>query len=319
MFVESVTSGNDDSPSGLFDSGTHGAPFTFSFTFPSVGTFPYYSRSAVLFMESLTGLVRVIASSGLPAMLDNISTRLLVGTNNDVLIGGFIVTGTQPKKVIVRAIGPSLPVEGKLADPTLELHMPDGSFFSNDNWRETQEAEIIASTVPPQNDLESAIVATLASGNYTAIVSGKNQTSGVGLVEAYDLNLEAGSKLANISTRGSVDVGNNVMIGGFILGGGTGNANVLVRALGPSLTQAGVAGALADPTLELRDGNGVLLMGNDNWKETQQTQIEATGIPPTNEREAAVVANLPPGLFTAIVAGKSNTTGVALVEVYQLP
>ena len=183
----------------------------------------------------------------------------------------------------------------------------------------TQQTEIEATGIPPQNDLESAIVATLDPGAYTAIVSGKNATSGVGLVEGYDLDQPADAQLANISTRGFVETGSNVMIGGFILGNGTGTTNVLIRALGPSLTGQGVAGALADPTLELHDGNGAIVMSNDNWKESQQSDVEATGAPPTNDLESAMVVTIPTGAYTAIVAGKNGGTGVGLVELYRLP
>lgn len=261
-----------------------------------------------------------------PSLLLNISTRLKVLTDENVLIGGFIVTGTQPKKVILRAIGPSLgtanpPVAGALGDPILELHKPDGSVISNDNWRDTQETEIIASTVPPTNNLESAIVATLDPGAYTAVVSGKNGATGIGLVEAYDLDQSADSQLANISTRGFVDTGANVMIGGFIVGGnGTGSTSVIVRAIGPSLGTGNppVPGALADTILELHDGNGVTIFSNDNWRDTQESEIMASTIPPTNDLESAIVATLTPGAYTAIVSGKNNKTGVALVEAYNL-
>jgi probable HAF family extracellular repeat protein len=251
-----------------------------------------------------------------PTVLGNISTRLRVETGDNVLVGGFIVTGTQPKKVIVRAIGPSLPVMDKLADPTLELFGPSGLITSNDNWRSDQEGEIIASTVPPMNNLESAIVATLAANAtaYTAIVRGLNNTTGVGLVEVYDLDRSVDSKLANISTRGLVQTGDNVMIGGFIVLG-TDSQEVIVRAIGPSLP---VAGKLADPTLELRDANGDLLASNDDWRDTQEAEIIATTIPPTDDAESATVQTLTPAAYTAIVSGKNGTTGVALVEVYAL-
>jgi hypothetical protein len=252
-----------------------------------------------------------------PTVLANISTRLRVETGDNVLIGGFIVTGTQPKRVIVRAIGPSLPLAGALADPILELHGP-ASFatITNDNWRSTQEAEIIATTIPPSNDLESAIVATLPANNsaYTAIVRGVNGGTGVGLVEAYDLDRTVDSKLANISTRGLVQTGDNVLIGGLIVLGQN-PLRVIVRAIGPSLP---LPGALADPTLELRDGNGALIAANDNWRSDQEAEIIATTIPPTNDLESAIVRNLVPGNYTATVRGVNNTTGVALVEVYAL-
>jgi hypothetical protein len=256
----------------------------------------------------------------IPVTLANISTRLHVETADNVLIGGLIVTGTQPKKVIVRAIGPSLPLAGALANPVLELHGP-GAFatITNDNWRSDQEAEIIATTIPPSNDLESAIVATLPANNsaYTAIVRGVNNGTGIGVVEAYDLDRTVDSKLANISTRGFVDTGDNVMIGGTIVAGNI-SANVLFRAIGPSLTNFGVPNALQDPTLELHDGNGALLASNDNWRSDQEAEIIATTIPPTNDLESAILRTLSPGAYTAIVRGNNNSTGVAVVEAYQL-
>ncbi len=255
-----------------------------------------------------------------PSQLLNISTRLRVLTGDQVLIGGFIITGTEPKKVIIRGIGPSLSGTGTtLADPTLELHLGNTTIATNDNWKE-HEADVVATTIPPTNDLESAIVTTLDRGAYTAILAGKDLTSGVGLVEVYDLAQSANSKLANISTRGFVDTGDNVMIGGVIVGGGFGGGatRVLVRAIGPSLTGSGVSGALQDPTLELHDGNGAIIATNDNWKSDQRAEIEATTIPPTDDLESAMVRTLTPGAYTAIVRGKNNTTGVALIEVYDL-
>ncbi len=207
----------------------------------------------------MIGTVYVAASTPTPTPAQplNISTRMEVRTDDQVLIGGFIITGNDPKKVILRAIGPSLAgfgIANPLADPVLELHASDGSLITmNDNWKDTQQAEIEASGFQPQNDLESAIISTLDPGSYTAVVSGKDGGTGVGLVEGYDLDQAADSQFGNISTRGFVETGTNVMIGGFILGGESGNANVVVRALGPSLTAFGVTGALADPTLELRD------------------------------------------------------------------
>ncbi len=257
------------------------------------------------------------------AQLLNISTRMDVKTGDNVLIGGFIVSGNAAKRVILRAIGPSLTqfgIDGALADPVLELHRSDGSVItSNDNWKETQQVEIEAAGFAPQNDFESAIIATLDPGAYTAIVSGKNATSGVGLVEGYDLDPPADSQLANISTRGFVESGSNVMIGGFILGNGTGTTNLVIRGLGPSLASAGVVGALADPTLELHDGNGAIVMSNDNWRDTQPCELEDTGLPPEDDLESAMIVTLPTGAYTAIVAGKNGGTGVALVELYRLP
>jgi len=253
-----------------------------------------------------------------PTLLGNISTRGLVQTGDQVLIGGFIITGTDPKPVIIRAIGPSLPVTGALADPMLELHDASGATIaSNDNWRSTQEAAIIATGVPPTNDDESALVETLAPGAYTTIVSGVNGGTGVGLVEVYDLDQTLNSKLANISTRGFVGTDDNVLIGGFIVLGDN-SISTLIRAIGPSLTSLGVSNALQDPELELHDQQGALIVSNDDWKSDQESEIEATGIPPTEDAESAIIMSLTPGNYTAIVSGKSNTTGVALVEIYQL-
>lgn len=252
----------------------------------------------------------------------NISTRLRVLTGDNALIGGFIVTGNVSKRVIIRAIGPSLTnlgIPGALADPVLELHGP-GAFatISNDNWRDTQESEIEATGVAPSNDLESAIVATLPPGAYTAIVRGNSDGTGVGLVEAYDLAPATGARLANISTRGFVDSGDNVMIGGFILGSGNASVRILIRAIGPSLALVGVPNALIDPTLELHNSNGDIIATNDDWRDTQQAEIAATGIPPSDDRESAIIGTLVPGAYTAILRGKNDTTGVAAVEAYQL-
>jgi hypothetical protein len=252
----------------------------------------------------------------------NISTRLRVETDQNVMIGGFIINGSASKQVIIRAIGPSLAqfgVTGVLADPVLELHGAQGALITtNDNWQSANKQAIIDAGFAPQDNLESAILTTLAPGSYTAIVSGKNGTSGVGLVEVYDLDQTVDSTLANISTRGFVQTEGNVMIGGFILGGGDDGAQVLIRALGPSLAQFGVTGVLADPTLELHNADGDLAGSNDNWKSLQQADIEATGIPPQNDAESALVTELAPGSYTAIVAGRDGSVGVGLVEIYAL-
>lgn len=236
-------------------------------------------------------------------------------TGDKVLIGGFIIAGAQPEKVIVRAIGPSLPLNGVLTNPFLELHDSSGAIIvSNDNWRTDQEQEIIATGLAPSNDNESAIVMTLDPGPYTAIVRGAIGGSGIALVEVYDLDQLVDSKLANISTRGLVETGDNVLIGGFIVLGDNA-ASAILRAIGPSLP---VAGALADPTLELHDSNGTTLTSNDDWRSDQESEIVATGLPPNNDAESAILTTLAPGSYTAIVRGANNTTGIALVEVYQL-
>jgi hypothetical protein len=266
------------------------------------------------------GLAVATPSNGVqPKTLGNISTRLAVSTGENVLIGGLIVTGSENKRVMIRALGPSLAdagVNGALADPVLELFAADGTLIMrNDNWRENQEGEIQATGIAPPRDAESAIVQTLAPGNYTAVLSGRNGTTGVGLVEAYDLNQSPNSKLANISTRGFVDTGDNVLIGGFIVGPYT---RTVVRAIGPSLANSGVANALADPTLDVVDGSGNIVATNNNWKDAQQSELTAIGIQPTNDLEAALVTTLQTGNYTAVVRGVNGGTGVGLVEAYNL-
>jgi len=260
-------------------------------------------------------------------------------TGNGLMIGGFIVQGTGPKSVIVRAIGPELTPFGipdALADPTLELHDGTGALIAfNDNWQTTVIGGIITSNqvsaiqnsghVPTQPS-ESAIIATLQPGNYTAIVRGRNNTTGVALVEVYDLNPNTTSVLGNISTRAFVQTGNGLMIGGFVVQG-TGPKSVIVRAIGPELTPFGIPDALADPTLELHNGTGAFIASNDNWQTTeiggiitsnQVSAIQNSGHAPTQPSESAIIATLQPGNYTAIVRGRNNTTGVALVEVYDL-
>ena len=257
-----------------------------------------------------------------PTELANVSTRAFVQTGDNVAIGGFIITGSGPKKVILRAIGPSLTqyhIANPLADPVIELHNSSRALIaSNDNWMDASNHQAISdSGLAPSNNLESAILTSLDPGAYTAIVRGVNNGTGVALFEGYDLDRTASSKLGNISTRGFVQTGDNVMIGGLIISGAS-SEDVIVRAIGPSLTQYGVANALADPMLELHDSNGALIVSNDNWKDTQQTEIQATGLAPSYDAESAIVRTLSPGNYTAIVRGKNNTTGVALVEVYSL-
>jgi hypothetical protein len=255
---------------------------------------------------------------GPPTVLANISTRLPVETGDNALIGGFIITGTQDKKIIIRAIGPSLPLAGALVDPVLELYSGSTLLESNDNWVDSPNKQaIIDSTIPPSNSLESTIVRTLPANNsaYTAIVRGVNNGTGIGVVEAYDLDRSVNSRLANISTRGLVQTGDNVLIAGTIVVGQA-SQKVLIRAIGPSLS---IAGKLADPTLELRDSNGALLQANDNWVDSPDKQaIIDTTIPPTNDLESAIVATLPANTssYTAIVRGVNDTTGIAVVEIY---
>ena len=274
--------------------------------------------------------------------LTNISTRALVETGDNVVIGGFIVQGSAANRVIIRAIGPELTQHGvanALHNPTLELHDGMGALIaSNDNWVTTiiggiitqnQVRDIMNSGHAPSNGLESAIIADLPPGNYTAIVRGVNDTTGVGLVEVYDLNNPGtvpSSILRNISSRSVVLTGDDVMIGGFIVQG-SGTKRVIVRAIGPELTQYGVQNVLTDPTLELHNGRGALIASNDNWQTTvlggiitrdQVMDIQSSGHAPTQSSESAIIADLPPGRYTAIVQGKNIIVGVALVEVYDL-
>jgi FtsP/CotA-like multicopper oxidase with cupredoxin domain len=252
----------------------------------------------------------------------NLSTRMQVQTGDNVGIGGFIITGAAPKHVLIRAIGPSnTSVPGVLADPLLELHRPGGlTTIINDNWRDdpAQETAIIATGIAPSDNLEAAIDTTLLPGAYTAIVRGKNNTSGIALVEVYDLSPAVPAKLANISTRAFVGTGSDVVIAGFILGNSNGNARTVVRGIGPSLNAVGVPNALANPALELRDNNGALLMGNNDWQDnaTYAAEMIAAGLAPTNSLESGLAATLPPGPYTALLSGSNNGTGVGVVEVY---
>ncbi|MEY2525583.1 MAG: hypothetical protein QOE73_354 [Verrucomicrobiota bacterium] len=253
----------------------------------------------------------------------NISSRLSTGSGENNLIAGFIISGVDSKKVIVRTLGPSLAsfgVSNALSDPTLELHDGTGATIAvNDNWKDTQQSQIAAANFAPRDDRESAIVATLAPGAYTAIARGAGGTTGVVLMEIYDLDQKANSRLANVSARGYVDLGDNVLIGGAIVGGGNGGVNVIVtRALGPSLESAGVQNAMQDPVLELHNQEGTLLDSNDNWKEGNHQALTDNGLAPSDDREPAIFAVLPPGAYTAIVHGKNDNTGVALVEFYTL-
>jgi hypothetical protein len=254
-----------------------------------------------------------------PTTLGNISTRLRVQTGDNVLIGGFIITGTEPKTVIVRGIGPSLTVPAVLTDPIIEVYGSSGQLLAtNDNWRDDpSRQQVIDSGLAPANDLESALWGILNPGAYTVVVRGRNDATGVGLFEVYDLARTVDARLANISTRGLVETSDNVMIGGTIVVGNI-PAKVLLRAIGPSLANFGVPNPLLDPTLELCDGNGALIAANDNWRTDQETEIVATGLPPSNNREAAILRDLLPGSYTAIVRGFNTTTGVAVVEAYNL-
>lgn len=255
-----------------------------------------------------------------PVTLGNISTRMRVGAGDNAMIGGFIITGSESKKIIIRGMGPTLGnagVQGALTDPFLELHDGTGAVIAtNDNWQEASNANEIPNGFAPGDAHESVIVTTLAPGSYTAVVRGAQGETGVGIVEAYDLTLSANSKLANISTRGFVETGDNAMIGGLIVTGGS--AKFIVRAIGPSLQNAGIANALQDPTLELVDSNGASAGTNDNWQEAANTNEIPNGFSPSDPRESVIVTMLSAGSYTAIVRGKNDTTGIAVVEAYNL-
>ncbi len=256
------------------------------------------------------------------SQLLNLSSRLQVRTGANVLIGGFIITGNTAKKVMIRGLGPSLSNlfgTSALHDSTLELHQ--GSLVeTNDDWQTDANVGQIPNGFQPSDPRESVLVRTLTPGSYTVILAGKNGTTGVGLVELYDLDAAANSQLAELSARAFVQGGNNVLIGGFIIGANTSSNNVIVRALGPSLAQAQIANPLADPTLELHDANGARITSNDNWQDdpTQAAQVIAAGIAPSNRLESAIAASLSPGAYTAIVAGKNAGTGVGLIEIYNV-
>ena len=282
----------------------------------------YVLGSTALGPSGDTGVVYKLVP--VPSQPVNISTRVRVENGESAMIGGFIVRGNEPKKVIVRAIGPSLTRRGVndvVVDPIMKLHGPDGAVLdTNDDWKDDQQTAIENSGVPPTHEAESAIVATLEPGSYTAVVRGKNGGTGIGLVEVYDLDVEADSRLANISTRGLVLTEENVMIAGFIIGGGSGNAPVVVRGIGPSMSDDGVQNPIADPVLRLYDANGALMDSNDDWQDdpVQAQQISVVDLEPDEEVEAAMFAELPPGVYTAILAEKNGTAGVGLVEVFHL-
>ncbi len=260
------------------------------------------------------------SASQQPITLGNISTRMRVGTGDNAMIGGFIITGSESKKVIIRGMGPSLGaagVQGALTDPFLELHDGTGAIIAtNDNWQQAPNTNEIPNGFAPGDPRESVIVTTLAPGSYTAVVRGANGETGVGIVETYDLTQSASSKLANISTRGFVETGDNAMIGGLIMTGGS--AKVIVRAIGPSLQNAGIANALQDPTLELINGNGASVASNDNWQQAPNTNEIPNGFSPSDPRESVIVTTLSAGNYTAIVRGKNDTVGIAVVEAYNL-
>jgi hypothetical protein len=296
------------------------APNSFAGAFATINT-TGFTATANYSSGGITLTVKTV--EGVQLNISNISTRMNVGTDPNQLIGGFIITGSEPKKVIILATGPSLAafgLTGVLADPILELRQGDTLVASNDNWKVPAQAEIEATGLKPGHDLESALVQTLAPGDYTAIVRGTNGT-GVGTVQIYDLAPNSNSKLANISSRGFVQAADDkIMIAGFIIGdNGGASAGVVVRALGPSLSAFGIAGVLPDPTLEVKNANGSTLFSNDDWQQSPQAaDISAKGLAPSNPSESAIALSLSNGAYTAIVRGKGGATGVAVVEVYNV-
>jgi hypothetical protein len=296
------------------------APNAFSGSFATINTIGFTADIGY----SSGGITLTVATIPNPPLtISNISTRMHVGTDPNQLIGGFIITGSEPKKVIVLATGPSLAafgLTGVLADPILELRRGDTLIASNDNWKIPAQAEVEATGLQPAHDLEAALVQTLDPGAYTAIVRGANGT-GVGTVQIFDLAPTSNSKLANISSRGFVQAADDkIMIAGFIIGGnGAADAGVVVRALGPSLSAFGIAGVLPDPTLEIKNVNGSTLFSNDDWQQSPQAaDIGASGLAPSDPSESAIALSLPDGAYTAIVRGKGGATGVAVVEVYNV-
>ena len=299
--------------------------------------------NSILKLTRFGGRTTVASGLALPAFLAfepalsqplNISTRLNVQTGDNVLIAGFITTGTAPKKLLIRALGPSLSnfgIPSPLLDPTLELHAANGSLIaSNDNWKinddahQSQQAVVQATGLAPGDERESVLMAELAPAQFTVVVRGKNNTPGVATVEVYDLNQTVDSRLANISTRGVVGTNADVMIGGFVVGSGNGAAKVLLRAIGPSLANFGLTGVLADPAISLRNSNGTQIDADDDWyiivngDDSRVKAIQATGLAPSSDRESVILTTLPNGSYTAIVSGYNGGTGIGLVEVYNL-
>jgi FG-GAP-like repeat len=328
-FGRFVAADNPNGEARVFSSAAHaiaGFKYSSSLPTPSPSSTPTPTPSptptATATATATSTPTATATATAVPASMGNISTRLPVGTGDSALIGGFIVGGNQPKKVLVRGIGPSLASFGlsnPLANPTLELHDGNGQIIAfNNDWRTDHETEIAATGIPPSHDLESAIIMTLPAGNagYTAVLRGFDQGTGVGVIEIYDLDSAADSTLVNISVRGLVQTGNNVLIAGTIILGDT-PQKVMIRAIGPSLN---VPGKLANPFLELRDPNGNLLRSNDDWRSDHEAEIIATGIAPSNDREAAIIELLPAhgSAYTAVVQGVGGATGIGVVEVYGL-
>lgn len=280
------------------------------------GTYLFVSAYSTIDVYSLaSGALPGVTPA--PKSLLNVSTRSVVGIEDNRMIGGFIITGDTAKQMAIRAIGPSLPVENPLANPTLSLYDSSGTLLtSNANWNQNHD-QLVSAGLTPWDEHDAGLVTTLAPGSYTVVVSLEDGAGGIGLVELYDLSSDNSGKVANISTRARVGTGNDVLIGGFIIGGGE-STNIIARAIGPSLAASNVTGVMLNPVLDLHDGNGVVLASNDDWRSTQEAEIIATHIPPSDDRESAIVVALPPGAYTAIVHGQNDSTGIALVEIYNL-
>jgi hypothetical protein len=262
---------------------------------------------------------QISAPRALNALL-NIACRAQVGTGQNLLFGGFYISGNDGKKVLLRGMGPSTGLSGALQDPYLELRDGAGNLVAaNNNWQDSQASEIQATGAAPGNAYESAIVATLNPGSYSVTMSGVNGTTGAGICEIYDLNQAANSQLVNLSGRANVGTGNDALFAGLIVGV-TNHAyvKVILRGLGPSLGAFGISNALQDPTLDLYDGYGNLLASNNNWRDSQQAEIMSYGLQPSDDRESAIVANLLPGNYTAIVRGVNNSTGVGVVDTFNV-
>ncbi len=282
---------------------------------PRPRRFPWRVLLALTFIFGLSTLARA------ETVLANISTRVRVETGSSVAIGGFVIHGTGPKRLLIRVLGPSLlpfGVSDILVNPSFELFDALGrSLRANDDWRSSQQTEIMGTNLAPGNDREAAMVVSLNDGAYTAIVRGADGGSGVALIEVYDLTAGTPDMLINLSTRGMSRVGQNAMIGGFVIQGPAAK-KVLIRAMGPSLVAFGVQGAMADPTLTIYNSSGQAIATNDNWRATQAVEIAATNRAPSDDRESAILLNLPAGSYTAIVRGAAGSEGVALVEVYDM-